>query len=196
MCVRVSPDLNKECTECCPVLRQAQNFTLQNSWNQVSALFSPRFLVKPHVFILLSLPVCPRWSLSKCWARLYGSTTLLFRAGAGRTLVLDGKMELGTGTECPPSWPATLVPGFLGSGGVTTSQLAVQTVLLPSEEDLGHKPALRFIWTWEEKSPPVFVFCFNHHFQEQCYDCWRLILLVEVHLHISVCVCLATCVDT
>lgn len=42
-------------------------------------------------------------------------------------ICLHGKMELGTGTERPPSSPATLVPGFLGTGVVASSQHAVQT---------------------------------------------------------------------
>lgn len=59
-------------------------------------------------------------------------------------ICFGGKMALGTGTERPPSAPATLVPGFPGSGRACSLNWHT-TVLLPSGEDLRDTSALRFI---------------------------------------------------
>lgn len=105
---------------------------------------------------------------------LHSATLLSLRAvhsdRCRYVICLHGKMELGTGTERPPSSPATLVPGFLGTGVVASSSNRHVTVFLPSEKDLGDKPALWFICRLEEKSPRAFGFGFTHPFLGYCYD--------------------------
>lgn len=148
-------------------------------WTLPSAHTSSELHVRKQ---LLTLPVSPLWSVPsrsvECVNVTLGHAALSLRAVRSDrcryVICLRGKMELGTGTERPPSSLATLVPGFLWTGGVASSQFSSNrhvTVFLPSEKDLGDKPALWFIWRLEEKSPPAFGFGFTHPFLGYCYDC-------------------------
>lgn len=175
-------DLNKECTECCPVLTQAQNFILASSWNQVwnlhflhlpsgtthlcpadSACFPPMKRAKRKCW-MCQCYTRPRCSLSPCCSLRQVPLRHLFAWKNGTRHRNRAATELAghISSWLPGNWSSCLLTACSSDRHVT--------VFLPSEKDLGDKPALWFIWRLEEKSPPAFGFGFTHPFLGYCYD--------------------------
>lgn len=202
-------DLNKECTECCPVLTQAQNFTLESSWNWVRNLCflhfsdgtthrcpadSLRFPPMKHAQQKCRVRQCYTWphcslSLFPCCSLRQVPLRHLFGWKNGARHRNRAATELAGHISGLDSWELEELPPH-------SVQFKLARHCVPALRERPRRQVCPVIYLKIGKK--------SHHLRLVLASLittlftvkmTRLILLVEDHCHITVCGCLSTCSD-